>query len=220
MGKWDLVIFDLDGTLLDTIDDLGTAVNVAMSSKGFPLHSMEEYRRMVGHGVRNLVTQAMPSDLQSDESIVDECLACFKTYYTSNMDVKTHPYPGMVELVRSLYESGVKVAVASNKFQSGTESLVRKFFPGVEFSAVLGNREGAALKPDARIVLQCMEAAGASKERTVMVGDSRTDMQTAINGEICGIAVSWGFRPASDMEGMASAIADSPADLFSLLGLN
>ena len=192
--KYKVVIFDLDGTLIDSLEDLGTAVNHALAAKGFPLHTMPEYRLMVGHGVRNLVKQALPEPFQADESLVDECLAAFKSYYTSHIDVHTRPYPGMVELLGQLHSDGVLLAVASNKFQSGTEYLVDKLFPGIPFVAILGNREGFPLKPDPEIVGEVLWKAGVAKADAVLVGDSLTDMKTAVNGGIRGIAVSWGYR--------------------------
>lgn len=192
--KYKVVIFDLDGTLIDSLEDLGEAVNHALAAKGFPLHTLPEYRLMVGHGVRNLVKQALPEPFQADESLVDECLAVFKSYYTAHIDVHTRPYPGMVELLGQLHGNGVLLAVASNKFQSGTEYLVSKLFPGIPFVAILGNREGFPLKPDPEIVGEVLRKAGLAKADVVLVGDSLTDMKTAENGGIRGIAVSWGYR--------------------------
>lgn len=192
--KYKVVIFDLDGTLIDSLEDLGEAVNHALAAKGFPLHTLPEYRLMVGHGVRNLVKQALPEPFQADESLVDECLAVFKSYYTAHIDVHTRPYPGMVELLGQLHGNGVLLAVASNKFQSGTEYLVSKLFPGIPFVAILGNREGFPLKPDPEIVGEVLRKAGMAKADVVLVGDSLTDMKTAENGGIRGIAVSWGYR--------------------------
>lgn len=209
--KYKLVIFDLDGTLLDTLEDLGTAVNYALKSKGFPLHTKEEYRLMVGHGVRNLVTRALPEDRRSEEQI-DESLAAFKSYYTSHIDVYTQPYPGMTELVAKLDAAAVRLAVASNKFQSGTEYLVRKFFGGIPFVAILGNREGFPLKPDPEIVAEVLRKANTTREQAVMVGDSPTDMKTAANGGIRGIAVNWGYR---DMTGESTV--SSAEELLTLL---
>lgn len=197
--KYDIVIFDLDGTLLDTIDDLGAAVNHAMSLGGWPLHSMDEYRRMVGHGVRSLVTQALPAALQGNEDTIDRALASFKAYYTGHIADFTHPYEGVVDLVRELDAAGTRVAVASNKFQSGTETLVARFFPGIDFLAVLGNAEGAPLKPDAAIVRSIIDKSGMHDPRVIMVGDSGTDMKTAANGGIASAGVTWGFRPEADL---------------------
>ncbi len=211
MMRYKVVIFDLDGTLLDTLEDLGAAVNHALKAKGFPQHTMAEYRRMVGHGVRNLVSQALPEDRRSEEQI-DESLAVFKAFYTSHIDVHTHPYPGMQELLDTLDKEGVKMAVASNKFQSGTEYLVKKFFGGIPFVAILGNLEGFPLKPDPEIVTEVLRRTGASREDAVLVGDSPTDMKTAANGGIRGIPVSWGYRDMSD-----GTVANSAEELLTLL---
>ena len=209
-----VVIFDLDGTLLDTLEDLGTAVNHALSLHGFPLHSLAEYRLMVGHGVRNLVTQALPED-RREETVIDTCLAEFKAYYTAHIDVHTHPYPGMQELLRILHGHRVRLAVASNKFQSGTEYLIRHFFGDVPFVAILGNREGYPLKPDPEIVGEVLRCAGANAADAILVGDSATDLKTASNGGISSIAVTWGYRDlpadiapvrATDAAGLASLL--------------
>lgn len=210
--KYKAVIFDLDGTLLDTLDDLGAAVNHALGLKGFPRHSREEFSGMVGHGVRRLVRLALPSERQEDEAFVDECLADFMSYYTENIDVHTKPYPGMHSLLRTLQERGVALAVASNKFQSGTERLVSTIFPDIRFTAVMGNAEGRPLKPDPEIVNEVLRLSGKKRSETVMVGDSRTDMLTAANGGIDSIAVSWGYRR---LEGFT--IAETASELLHLL---
>ena len=223
-----LILFDLDGTLLDTLEDLAAAVNHALSVRGLPLHSPQEYRAMVGHGVRNLVRQALEKSLaaggetaaEPDDALVDAALADFKTFYTAHIDVHTHPYPGMQELVQDLHAAGVRMAVASNKFQSGTEKLVREFFPGIPFVAILGNRDGYPLKPDPEIVAEVLRAAAAgsgalAKEDAVMVGDSRTDMLTAANGGIGAIAVGWGYRTMEPSEDYR--LAGSVTELRTLL---
>ena len=210
-----LVIFDLDGTLIDTLEDLSAAVNHALELRGLPRHSLEEYRGMVGHGVRNLVQQALPEALQADEACIDGALADFKAYYSAHIDVHTRPYPGMVELLRDLHAAGVQMAVASNKFQEGTEYLIREFFPEIPFVAILGNRPGWPLKPSPEIVDEVLRASGLPKEEAVMVGDSGTDMQTARNGGINAIAVGWGYRrmePSDDR-----AFAGSMTELRTLL---
>jgi len=193
-----LVLFDLDGTLIDTIGDLGEAVNHAMGLRGYPFHSTEEYKRMVGHGVRNLVRQAMPVENRDDEALVDSCLADFKRYYSDHIDVLTRPYPGIPELLSGLDRRGIKMAVVSNKFQEGTEHLIQEFFPGISFVSILGNREGFPLKPDPAIVREVLDKSGLEASDAIMVGDSMTDMKTAANGGIDSIAVAWGYRPEGD----------------------
>ena len=196
-----LVIFDLDGTLLNTLEDLAEAVNHVLELRGFPLHTLPEYRRMVGHGIRNLIRQALPATLEVDDAYVEVCVADFKDYYSAHIDVHTRPYPGMVKLLKELHSRGIKLAVASNKFQEGTEHLIHEFFPDVDFVAILGNREGFPLKPAPEVVEEVLSKAGVCKEAAVMVGDSPTDMQTAANGGIDAIAVSWGYRTKEDLAG-------------------
>lgn len=210
-----LILWDLDGTLIDTLEDLGKAVNHALSLHGLPPHTPEEYRKMVGHGVRNLVQQALPADRQSDEAFVDLVLAAFKAYYSDHIDVFTRPYPGIAELLSALQERGVKMAVASNKFQEGTEYLIKAFFPDIRFVSVLGNRPGYPLKPDPAIVEEVLEKAGAGPEEALMVGDSPTDMRTAANGGIDALAVSWGYRSRDDLAG--NRIVHSVEELRELL---
>ena len=218
--KYEVVIFDLDGTLMDTLDDLGAAVNAALEAHGFPGHTRAEYSGMVGHGVRNLVHQALPEGVSAD--VEEACFNAFMEYYTNHLDIYTRPYPGMVELLEELDEAGVKLAVASNKFQSGAEYLVRKYFPTVHFVAILGNGPGLPLKPDPAIVDMVMKACSdeispraslGRDDNIAMVGDSLTDMRTAANAGITGIAVSWGYRDMSDH----TPLAHTPTELHSLL---
>jgi phosphoglycolate phosphatase len=196
--KYKLVIFDLDGTLLDTLDDLSAAVNHAMQQRGFPLHTRDEYMKMVGHGARNLMSQALPMEHKDDEALIDAALADFRTYYNAHIDVYTKPFPGIQELIAALHQKGVMLAVASNKFQEGTEHLIKEFFPEIPFVAVLGNRQGFPLKPDPEVVGEVLRKAGISQDQAVMVGDSDTDMETAANGGIQGIAVNWGYREMNE----------------------
>lgn len=222
--KYELVIFDLDGTLLNTIEDLGTAVNHSLSLRGLPLHTMEDYRGKVGHGIRDLVTKSVPEELRTDPTYIDSALKDFREYYSSHIDVHTRPYVGMFELLEELHKAGTRIAVASNKFQEGTEHLVKGFFPGVEFAAIFGNKEGFPLKPDPAIVEEALKASGARREKSVMVGDSRTDILTAVNGGIGAIAVSWGFRPRTELLqalnelSPSGSLADDAGQLGSLLG--
>ena len=210
-----LVLFDLDGTLLDTLDDLSEAVNYAMGLRGLPGHTREEYMKMVGHGIRNLVKQALPAEKQEDEALIDRALADFKAHYTAHIDVYTHPYPGMQRVVEMLHKAGVQMAVASNKFQEGAEYLIRKFFPGIPFVAVLGNRPGFPLKPDPEIVGEVLRRSGVRPGDAVLVGDSPTDMKTAANGGIDAIAVTWGYRPMKDFPGVKTV--DSAEELMGIL---
>ena len=200
--SYKLVIFDLDGTLLDTIDDLSAAVNYAMQKRGFPQHTRDEYRRMVGHGARNLMRQALPDDQKDDEALIDAVLSDFRAYYHTHIDVHTKPFPGMQNLLTTLHQNGVMLAVASNKFQEGTEHLIKEFFPEIPFVAILGNRPNHPLKPDPEVVGEVLRKAGIDRDDAVMVGDSDTDMETAVNGGIRGVAVNWGYRNMKNTPGV------------------
>ena len=193
-----LVIFDLDGTLLDTIDDLKEAVNHAMGLRGFPTFTRDEVMAMVGHGARNLMRKALPVG-QKDDDMVDIAYNDFRAYYITHIDTYTKPFPRIQDLLTKLHQEGVMLAVASNKFQEGTEHLIKEFFPEIPFVAVLGGRPDFPLKPDPEIVGEVLRKAGVRKEETVMVGDSDTDMETAANGGIKGIAVGWGYRDMKNM---------------------
>lgn len=213
-----LVIFDLDGTLLNTIDDLGTAANHTLAELGLPQHTLDEYRLMVGNGMRKLIMRALPQDKASDDAFVDSTLAKFLEYYAQHIDIYTKPYPGIPELIKSLSTAGFKLAVASNKIQAGAERLIEKFFPGIPFVAVMGNSPDYPLKPDAALVEYIMQKAGTDRTHTVMVGDSGTDIQTARNANIPIIAVSWGFRPRHELTD-ANFIVDDAVSLKKILKL-
>lgn len=212
-----MILWDLDGTLIDTLKDLGTAVNHALALRDLPALEMDDYRRMVGHGVRNLVKRALEAsglqieDTPDGDTLVDDALADFKAYYSAHIDVYSRPYPGMPELLAELEAAGMKMAVVSNKFQEGTEHLIREFFPDICFVAILGNRPGYPLKPDPEIVKEALALAGVSPSDALLVGDSPTDMHTAENGGIDSLAVSWGYRTREALA--AYPIVDSVADL-------
>lgn len=207
-----LILWDLDGTLIDTLEDLGAAVNHALALRGLPELGADKYRKMVGHGVRNLVKQALEASVRPTlaektasagptDAYIDAALADFKDYYSAHIDVKTRPYGGIPELLTQLQAKGVKMAVASNKFQEGTERLIQEFFPDIAFVAILGNRPGYPLKPEPAIVQEVLAKAGIGPEEAIMVGDSPTDMRTAANGGIQGLAVGWGYRTAEELSG-------------------
>ena len=212
-----LVIFDLDGTLLNTIEDLAAGVNHTLAAHGLPQHTIDEYTLMVGNGMRKLVMRALPDDLSADDVFVDSMLAEFLKYYADHIDVYTKPYPGIPELIKTLSTDGYKLAVASNKIQAGAEKLIEKFFPGIPFVAVMGNSPLYPLKPDAALVEYIMDKAGTDRAHTIMVGDSGTDIQTARNAGIPIIAVSWGFRPRHELTA-ADYIADTTDQLYHLIG--
>lgn len=214
MYKAKLAVFDLDGTLLDTLGDLAAAVNHSLSEAGFPTHEMTDYRKMIGHGVRNLVKNALPEG--TADEIISQRLESFKTFYAAHIDLHTQPYPGMRDLLVDLQKEGVKLAVASNKLQSGTMTLIKEFFPDIDWVAILGDSPCTALKPDPMVIETICRKAGLGAGDTVMIGDAGSDIETARNAGVRSIAVSWGFRPIEDLAG-ADAIAHDSFELKNLI---
>lgn len=212
-----LAIFDLDGTLLNTIGDLAASCDAVMKLNGLPQHTTDEYRQMVGRGILRLVEAAIPESMRSPE-YVEKVRRDFVAYYLDHIDLATHPYEGIPELVEALVERGVKIAVASNKFQAGTERLISSFFPDVEFVAVLGQRVGVPLKPDPEIDLEIVTAAGVEPSETLHIGDSGVDMLTAQAAGVRAVGVTWGFRSREELEQSgAEVIVDSPEEILNLL---
>ena len=209
-----LAIFDLDGTLLNTVEDLGNATNYALAQCGFPTHQIDEYYQMVGRGIYNMFRAALPSEYASEDN-VQKMASYFLPYYDAHKCDFTRPYDGILEMLRKITERGVRLAVASNKYQDGTEKLVKHFFGEYDFVKILGQREGQPIKPDPAIVDQVLaEVPSVTKVETVYVGDSNVDMQTGSNAAVRTIGVSWGFRGRDELAAYSpSAIVDTPAQL-------
>lgn len=199
-NMYKLVIFDLDGTLLDTIEDITNALNHALSSCGCRTVSLDECRKLVGNGISNLLRDALPAEHKNDEKHAAMTEA-FMPYYTEHMSDFTKPYEGIYDVLRKLSAEGVALAVASNKFQKGTEELIGKFFGDISFVKVLGQREGYPIKPDAGVVFEAMEAMpGIKKEDVLYCGDSDVDMKTGNNAGVRTLGVTWGFRTREQLE--------------------
>ena len=209
-----LAIFDLDGTLLNTVEDLGNATNYALEQCGFPIHPIDEYYQMVGRGIYNLFRAAIPSEYATEDN-VQRMASYFIPCYDAHKCDCTRPYDGIPEMLKTIPDMGVRLAVASNKYQDGAEKLVHHFFGDYEFVKILGQREGQPIKPDPAIVDQILaEVPYISKAETVYVGDSNVDMQTGANAKVRTIGVSWGFRGREELAAYhPSAIIDTPEDL-------
>jgi len=205
-----LAIFDLDGTLLNTVEDLGNATNHALTECGFPTHPIEAYYQMVGRGIYNLFRAAVPAG-QSTEEVVQRMASIFIPYYDAHKCDFTRPYDGIPGMLKTITAAGVRLAVASNKYQDGAEKLVNHFFGEYDFVRILGQRDGQPIKPDPAIVDQILaDVPKVAKEQVVYVGDSNVDMQTGANAEVRTIGVTWGFRSREELASYnPSAIVDS-----------
>ncbi len=210
-----LAIFDLDGTLLNTIYDLGEAVNYALRKKGFTQHPIPAYNYMVGNGVRKLVERAQPD---ADKETIDELLALFTEYYDKNCMVDTKPYNGIPELLRELSARGVAIAVASNKYQSAATEIVTHFFPDIDFVSIQGQIPDRPTKPDPSIIFSILSEHPTPKSEVLYIGDSGVDMETARRACVESIGVSWGFRPVSELrDAYADHIVSTPAEILDYL---
>lgn len=188
-----LAIFDLDGTLLDTIADLGEACNHALRQHGFPTHDLDCYPKMVGNGVNKLLERALPEGHKEEETVL-LLKQDFVDYYNEHNRIHTHPYEGIPEVLKALKENGIQMAVASNKYQEATRTLITQFFGENTFSIVLGERAGIARKPDPKIVLDILQFfEGIRPGEVLYIGDSDVDMQTAKNAGLASIGCTWGF---------------------------
>ena len=195
-----LVIFDLDGTLLNTIADLAESANYALKQLGYPTHDVETIRTFVGNGINKLLERALPDEEKTEENVMRMRTHFVPYYDIHNADLST-PYPGIVSLLEELQAKGLMIAVASNKYQEATVKLVKQYFPMINFVEILGQREGINVKPDPTIVFDILKKANVSAEETLYVGDSGVDMQTALNAGVDAVGVTWGFRPRTELEG-------------------
>lgn len=212
-----LVIFDLDGTLLNTIDDLGNAANASLEKNGFATHSLASYPFYVGNGVRKLMTRVLPEDDRNIET-VDQVLKDFKDYYDQHCTDCTKPYAGIPELLEQLTDMDVKIAVASNKYQAAVERIIHHYYGNLQWAAIEGQREGRNTKPDPSVVFGILAKAGVPKAETLYVGDSGVDMETARRACIDSVGVTWGFRPEKELrEYHANCIVNSPGELLEIV---
>lgn len=213
--RYQAVVFDLDGTLLNTLEDLFVATNHALASQGLPPRERDEVRRFVGNGYQQLFRLACPADT-SDE-VQRRALASFNAYYLAHDHDHTAPYPGIPRLLEDLRAAGVRCAVVSNKGDAAVRDLMAHFFPGT-FEAVAGEREGVRRKPAPDTVASVMDQLQVTAAETVYVGDSEVDVATAANAGCACIAVSWGYRDLDCLrDAGAQTIASTTAELADLL---
>lgn len=209
--KKNTIIFDLDGTLLNTLDDLADSVNYVLEKHDFPLHSTDKVRQMVGNGIALLIERAIPNGRSNP--LFDTCLAEFQEYYKAHMQEKTAPFAGITDLLSVLREQGYLLAVVSNKFDAAVKALCRDYF-GDLIDVAIGETATVARKPAPDTVFTAMQQLNVTPERCIYVGDSDVDIETAKNAGIPCISVTWGFRDEAFLRAHgASCIVDDPGQI-------
>lgn len=209
--RYRAVVFDMDGTILDTLEDLRDSVNAALAWGGFAARTTEEIRSFVGNGATRLIERAVPAGI--DDGQVGKVLAYYRAYYEAHAQIKTAPYPGIQELLENLRAQGVMLAVVSNKPDAAVKKLAAHYFPHV-FHAAVGARDGVPVKPSPESVWAALERLDVPAVESVYVGDSDVDIMTAQNAGMDGIAVAWGFRGEAFLrENGANVIVRSAAEL-------
>ncbi len=210
MAKYKAVVFDLDGTLLDTLDDLADSVNYILNKYGWPERTREEVRAIVGNGLVTTIRKCAPEGKVGEKETAE-----FREYYARHCAVKTAPYPGVKRMLAALRERGIRIAVASNKDNGAANELVKMHF-GDAADCVIGTGAGLPRKPDGAMVKAVLERLGCSEEEAVYIGDSEVDAQTAANSGLSCILVSWGFRDREMLEKLGETV-DSPEELLKRL---
>ncbi|WP_304115729.1 MULTISPECIES: HAD family hydrolase [Phascolarctobacterium] len=213
--QYKTVIFDLDGTLLNTLDDLAGATNYALTQHGLPTRTKDEVRWFVGNGIRKLIKRAVPAEASAE--LQEQVYATFNTYYKAHCNDKTKAYDGIMELLAALRKAGCRTAIVSNKADYGVQELVKQYFAG-QLDAACGEREGIAKKPAPDMLFAVMEKLGAEKNATIYIGDSDTDIETARNAGIPCIGACWGFRGRDFLvQHGAKLLAENPQEVLQLL---
>lgn len=209
-----LVIFDLDGTLINSLEDLGTAINVSLKKMGLPTHNMDKFNYFVGNGIKKLCERAVGEH----QDRVEELYNLFSEYYDSHYAVYTKPYPNIEELLKYLKQNGTKIAVASNKAENFAIKIVCELFPNIQFDCIKGQIETRDKKPSPDIIFEIMKELGVSKEETLMVGDSNVDIQTAKNSGLKSVGCLWGFRDYEELyQAGADHIIINPLEIIDII---
>lgn len=213
--RYRLVIFDMDGTILDTLDDLTDSVNYALDCFGFSKHSREEICSFVGNGIRKLIERAVPNG--TEIAFIDSVYKVFKEYYKEHCTDKTKPYPGILTLLKELRQAGCKTAVVSNKADFAVQELCKQYFDEL-FDVVVGDREGILRKPAPDSVYEVLKKLEIAKEDAVYIGDSDVDIETAYRAGMDGIVVEWGFRKREFLEEKgAKQIISTPEEIATIV---
>lgn len=216
--KYNTYIFDLDGTLLDTLQDLANAVNHAMREMNYPERTVDEVRRFIGNGIRMLIKRAAPQDISVED--YEKTLAVFTAYYLDHIADFTKPYDGIAEVIKTLKSKGCKVAVVSNKADEAAKKVVKDYFGDI-FDMVVGKMDRFPSKPEPDSVLYVIETLGADKDKCIYSGDSEVDVQTAHNAGLPCVGVTWGNRDVSELiVAGAEYIAEKPNEILEKTGIN
>lgn len=211
-----LVIFDLDGTLLDSVNDLAASVNHALGTFGYPARTVAEVKSFIGNGVTKLIERALPENHKTGEEISKTKMEFIAYYNIHGVDMTT-PFEGIPELLESLQDKGIKLAVASNKYNEGAVNLVKHYFPDIRFGAILGQNETRPVKPDPAIIFEICSKCGASVGESIYVGDSYVDMETARNAGIECIGVTWGCQTAEVLSRYSPlCVTGNAGDIFEI----
>ena len=219
MKSYSTVIFDLDGTLLNTLEDLTNATNQALRECGYPEHTMEDVKGFVGNGIGMLIRRALPPECDADPEAYEMTLQAFKRYYFLHNNDTTAPYPGIPEMIDALQEKGLKLAVVSNKNDPNVKALCQYYFPSIPLA--VGEREGIRRKPEPDTVLHVMKEFGSAKCHTLYVGDSDVDILTGHNAQLPAMGALWGFRGRAELTAAgADALAAVPEDIFTYIKNN
>ena len=214
-----LIVFDLDGTLINSLEDLADSANHILTQHGFPTHPIDAYRYFVGDGVRKLIERILPLE-ERNVAQIEQCRQEFVEYYKIHMEDKTVVYDGITDLLKVLKERGLKIAVATNKVHIAVKPLMEKYFPEIQFDSMIGQREGIPVKPNPQIMFDILKETGCEPSETLHVGDTATDMQLAHNAGITPIGVLWGYRPLEELqEAGARYIIEHPLELLEIVDL-
>lgn len=215
IDKINTILFDLDGTLLNTLDDLADSVNHVLNTFGFPAVTVEDVRKFVGNGVTRLMELSIPGGITNKE--FSECVDMFRKHYADNAQNKTVPYEGINELIKQLSEEGYHMAVVSNKFDKAVKELVRTYF-GKYIRTAIGESKNVLKKPARDMVFKAIEEIGTTIDQAIYVGDSEVDVETAKNAGLLCVGVTWGFRDRDVLERKGSDyIIDRPCELLKIL---
>ncbi len=215
------VLFDLDGTLLNTLDDLADTANRVLAAKGFPTHPSDAYRYFVGEGAAKLIARALPPEKRHDDHCVQACIQAFYENYELNWNVSTRPYKGIPEMLDALSAKNIKLAVLSNKPDNFTQKCVAEFLSKWKFEVVFGLREDVPRKPDPTGAFEVATLLNIPPSRFIYVGDTAIDMQTANAAGMFAVGVEWGFRPADELKAAgAQLIISHPSAILNLLNEN